>query len=170
MATMSQDAERSARRVSFFRTEGAPSLDDTGMMSAPEFPNLASGDEAPMPPEGMIRESRVTVPFRDPGGSGLSLVVADFGPGYLLPRHSHSSDCAYYVLAGQAIMGKRVLEAGDGFFVPKNCPYAYRAGPEGVKVLEVRNSCSFDIRVLERDLGRYHESFTTSLSAANRTD
>jgi len=166
---MSRDTEGPERRLSFFRTEGAPTLDATGMMSAPQFPNLPDGAGSPAtPPVDMIEKSRVTVPFHDPQGSGLSLVVADFGPGYLLPRHSHSSDCAYYVLAGQAILGTRVLEAGDGFFVPRDCPYGYRAGPEGVKVLEVRNTCSFDIRVLERDLSRYYQRFVESLADPDR--
>jgi hypothetical protein len=35
-------------------------------------------------------------------------------------------------------MGSRVLRAGDGFFVPNGMPYKYRAGPEGVEVLEFR--------------------------------
>ena len=73
--------------------------------------------------------------YGDPGGpgdDGLSLVWARFGANYRLPRHSHSVDCLYYVLAGEIRMGNRVVKAGDGFFAPADAPYGYVAGPEGV--------------------------------------
>jgi hypothetical protein len=82
----------------------------------------------------------VTPLFHQPGPDGMSLVHAWFGPHFPLFRHSHPKhgDCLYYVVAGQAILGSRVLGAGDGFFVPNGMPYKYRAGPEGVEVLEFR--------------------------------
>lgn len=84
--------------------------------------------------------SAVTPLFHQPGPDGMSLVHAWFGPHFPLFRHSHPKhgDCLYYVVAGQVIMGSRVLGAGDGFFVPNGMPYKYRAGPEGVEVLEFR--------------------------------
>jgi hypothetical protein len=82
----------------------------------------------------------VTPLFFQQGPDGMSLVHAWFGPHFPLFRHSHPKygDCLYYVVAGQVIMGSRVLTAGDGFFVPNGMPYKYRAGPEGVEVLEFR--------------------------------
>ena len=70
----------------------------------------------------------------------MSLVHAWFGPNLPLYSHSHPrhGDCLYYVLAGQIVMGSRVLNAGDGFFVPNATPYKYRAGAAGVEVLEFR--------------------------------
>ena len=59
---------------------------------------------------------------------GMSLVWSWFGPDYPLPRHSHNADCLYYVVAGEARMGNRVIAAGAGFFVPAGAPYAYTAG------------------------------------------
>jgi hypothetical protein len=84
--------------------------------------------------------SAVTPLFFQQGPDGMSLVHAWFGPHFPLFRHSHPKygDCLYYVVAGQIIMGSRVLSAGDGFFVPNGMPYKYRAGPEGVEVLEFR--------------------------------
>ena len=70
----------------------------------------------------------------------MSLVHAWFGPGYRLPRHTHSADCLYYVISGSAVLGNHTLRAGDGFFVPANAPYQYDAGPEGVEVLEIRGA------------------------------
>jgi hypothetical protein len=82
----------------------------------------------------------VTYLFGDGDTSGMSLKYIWFGPHLPLYRHSHplGGDCLYYVLAGQAILGNRVLSAGDGFFVPNGMPYKYRAGAEGVEFLEFR--------------------------------
>jgi hypothetical protein len=84
--------------------------------------------------------SAVTPLFAQGGTDGMSLVHAWFGPNFPLFRHSHPKygDCLYYVVAGEIHMGSRVLKAGDGFFVPNGAPYKYRAGPDGVEVLEFR--------------------------------
>jgi hypothetical protein len=84
--------------------------------------------------------SAVTPLFAQGGADGMSLVHAWFGPNFPLFRHSHPKfgDCLYYVVAGEIIMGSRVLKAGDGFFVPNGAPYKYTAGPNGVEVLEFR--------------------------------
>ena len=88
-----------------------------------------------------IAPGAVTTPlFWQGGPDGMSLVHAWFGPHFPLFRHSHPKfgDCLYYVVSGQVIMGSRVLKAGDGFFVPNGMPYKYKAGPDGVEVLEFR--------------------------------
>jgi len=84
--------------------------------------------------------SIVTPMFNQPKPDGMSLVHVWFGPNFPLFRHSHPQhgDCLYYIVAGSLIMGSRVLKAGDGFFLPNGMPYKYRAGPEGVEVLEFR--------------------------------
>src|SRR5262249_53676571 len=68
------------------------------------------------------------------------------------PRHSHSADCLYYVVSGEAHMGSRVLKPGDGFFILAEAPYAYTAGPEGVEVLEFRHATTFDIKIRDKTL------------------
>ena len=82
----------------------------------------------------------VTPLFGQDGPAGMSLVHAWFGPHFPLFRHSHPKfgDCLYYIVAGSAVLGSRVLKPGDGFFVPNGMPYKYRAGPEGVEILEFR--------------------------------
>jgi quercetin dioxygenase-like cupin family protein len=110
--------------------------------------------------------SRLTVPFRQEGPGGFSLVTVEFGPGFLLPRHSHSSDCLYYIIDGQIEMGSRVLGAGDGFFLPADQPYAYRAGPQGVKLLEFRHRAAFDMKIHERDMARYRAKAAAALGGA----
>ena len=153
-----------------FRARDAPRLDDTGMMSAPEFAD-PKGAEALA--EGSYREKstaaqRVTVPFLQQGEGAMSLLLGDFQPGFTVWRHSHSLDCLYYIVSGEANLGGQTLGPGDGFFVPANHPYTYTAGPEGVKVLEIRNGTQFDMQVLETDMKRYVEKAEALLDAQGR--
>lgn len=162
-----EDARNASNRFAFFTSKGAPLLEETGMMDTPVYPNSVSAPSAnpPSRSDATMTAQRVTVPFRE-DGDGFSLVSVEFGPGYLLPRHSHSSDCLYYVVEGQAIMGTRVLEAGEGFFLPKDFPYAYKAGPEGVKILEIRHQTSFDMQILEKDMVKWRDKAEASLASA----
>ena len=107
-----------------------------------------------------------SVPFRQQGSDGMSLVSLDFAAGAMLPRHSHSTDCLYYVISGGIVMGARELGPGDGFFVPANQPYGYRAGPEGVKLLEFRRSTGFDTVFHEKDPARFRAKAEASLAEA----
>ncbi|WP_056601534.1 MULTISPECIES: cupin domain-containing protein [unclassified Sphingomonas] len=99
--------------------------------------------------------------FRDPDPQGFSMVRAWAKSGFMLPRHSHSADCLYYVLAGEMHMGSVVLRAGDGVYVPRDNVYTFTAGPEGMEMLEFRNAASFDMRLRDNDAahwGRIMES------------
>jgi quercetin dioxygenase-like cupin family protein len=79
---------------------------------------------------------------------GFSLTYLWFKSGFHLPRHSHSVDCAYYVVGGSLQLGNDILGKGDGFFVPADVPYSYVAGPKGVEVLEFRHHPCRDIRLM----------------------
>jgi mannose-6-phosphate isomerase-like protein (cupin superfamily) len=150
-----------------FRAGDAPLLDETGMMGPPEFvddvgaKSLATGTYR----EKSTAAQRVTVPFCQQGAGGMSLLVGDFDPGFTVWRHSHSLDCLYFIISGEANLGGQKLGAGDGFFVPANHPYTYSAGPEGVRVLEIRNGSNFDMQVLETDMKRYIEKAEALLDA-----
>jgi len=85
------------------------------------------------------------------GAPGISLTKVWFKSGFPLPLHSHSGDCLYYILAGSIKMGTEVLGTGDGFFVGNDVPYTYTAGPEGVEVLEFRNTNELNIRFMARN-------------------
>lgn len=76
----------------------------------------------------------------------MSLTYAWFKSDFPLPLHSHDADCLYYIIAGSLKLGTEMLGAGDGFFVGKDVPYAYKPGPEGVEVLEFRGADHFDIK------------------------
>ena len=56
-----------------------------------------------------ITGSHDEVLFRDED-TGFSLVRVWFAPYYVLPRHTHSVDCLYYVVRGSLTMGNQVLE------------------------------------------------------------
>jgi quercetin dioxygenase-like cupin family protein len=103
--------------------------------------------------EGVGEQTRVL--FREAGEDGMSLVYAWFKSGYVLPFHSHDSDCLYYVLGGELRMGSHVLRKGDGMFIPRDQAYGYEAGPEGVEVLEFRNATRFNLRYGRNDGRRW---------------
>jgi hypothetical protein len=84
------------------------------------------------------------------GAPGVSLSRVWFKSGYPLPLHSHSSNCLYYILAGSLRLGTETLGAGDGFFVGTDVPYTYTPGPEGVEVLEFRDTDQLNIRFMAR--------------------
>ena len=137
------------RGITLFRHEDAPDLDATDMMSTPTF-----SEDFVRPPNAdtaaVVAGQSVRVLYRQSDEEGgFSLVYAWFKPHFSLPRHSHDADCLYYVVAGTALLGKQVLKAGDGFFVPTGAPYQYSAGPEGVEVLEFRHVNSFGMKVTE---------------------
>jgi hypothetical protein len=95
----------------------------------------------------------VRVLFDEGGENGFSLVWSWFGPHFPLTRHSHSENCLYYVVRGEAHLGNRVVKAGSGFFLPANAPYAYSAGPERIEILEFRDRNQFDMRITESAAG-----------------
>ncbi len=92
-----------------------------------------------------------SVLFCEPEAAELSLCHAWFKSDYVLPRHSHSADCIYYVLSGEVAMGTQTLRKGDGIFIPANDAYTLKAGPQGAEVLEFRNATHFDIHFKGND-------------------
>ena len=161
-----------AGKLAIFTAAEAPTLDETGMMDAMTFTEDGAND-APITVAEMERfktAGRLTVPFRQEGPGGFSLVSIEFAPGYLLPRHSHSCDCLYYVVEGGIVMGRRELGPGDGFFLPAEQVYAYHAGPKGVKLLEIRCSTDFDMKVYEKDMVTYRAKAMEMMGAAARME
>jgi quercetin dioxygenase-like cupin family protein len=143
--------QQQQRAMTFYRAEDAPTLEDDGIMTlgAMEI-DPAVGEAVDL--RLLNAGQHVTVLFKGEGPDGFSLVHARFEPGYRLPRHSHSADCLYYVVSGEAHMGSRVLKPGDGFFILAEAPYAYTAGPDGVEVLEFRHATTFDIKIRDKTL------------------
>jgi hypothetical protein len=63
--------------------------------------------------------------FHEDRPGGFRLVHASFGPGYRLPRHTHSADCLYYVVSGEAIMRNRT-DRVERVLLPR-CPRRLRS-------------------------------------------
>lgn len=94
------------------------------------------------------------------GAPGFSLTKVWFKSGYPLPLHSHTSDCLYYIVAGSIRVGTEELGPGDGFFVGSDVPYTYTTGPQGVEVLEFRNTDHLNIRFMSRKKAFWEKAAT----------
>ncbi|BCG04940.1 hypothetical protein PPGU19_095080 (plasmid) [Paraburkholderia sp. PGU19] len=129
-----------------FREEKAESLDEAGVM-VNHSSSVANAGIRKVVEAGLEEGYVAKCLFRSPDPDGFTLIYLWFKGNYVLPTHTHNTDCLYYVIAGEIHLGKQVLTAGDGFFLGADTPYGYTAGPQGVEVLEFRNSTAFDITV-----------------------
>lgn len=132
-------------RFAIFRAAEATDFEESGLMTTRPLTEIEAAGAGRAVAAGVMEGTRVKLLFQMPG---LSLAHAWFKSGFPLPRHSHDTDCLYYVLAGSLRIGVEELARGDGFFVGKDVPYTYTPGPQGVEVLEFRGSNAFDIRLL----------------------
>lgn len=66
------------------------------------------------------------------------LFEVQFGPNTVVQPHAHLYDEIIYVIAGQLILGSRVLEAGSSVFIAGQTLYSFRAGPDGVHFVNFR--------------------------------
>ncbi|MBU6268828.1 MAG: cupin domain-containing protein [Sphingomonadales bacterium] len=149
-----------------FRAIDALDYANAGVMTndaAPDATTLAG--MAALMDAGMLDGARVSLLFSRPG---LSLTYVWFKSGYALPRHSHSADCAYFIIAGSLRMGEEELGPGDGFFIGTDVPYAYTPGANGVEVLEIRTSNQFDFKALVGNATWYDNAAERTRAAHDR--
>ena len=59
-------------------------------------------------------------------------------PDTVVHSHAHLCDEIFYVIAGQLILGSRVLEPGSSVFIPGLTLYSFRTGPDGVHFVNFR--------------------------------
>jgi quercetin dioxygenase-like cupin family protein len=154
---MSEDGKRPKRRVEFFYAKDAGPLDHDRMPTELTAPEAGAGLAKLMQAAPMGAGEDTKLVFAEAGATGMSIVKVWFKSGYILPAHSHSSDCLYYVVAGQVRMGKHLLGPGDGFFLPADHAYSYEAGPEGVELLEFRNATHFNIVINDVGEARWND-------------
>lgn len=140
-----------------FRARDAVDFEESGMMTASgPFSEAAGVASQAMIDEGMLEGSKLRVLYRRPGGMNLTYVW--FKSGFPLPLHSHSSPCLYIVIGGSLRIGTNELGPGDGFYLDADVPYIYEPGPEGVEVIEIRDTDSFDIRLRGRNVKWWHKA------------
>jgi len=132
-------------RFEIFRRSEALNLEESGILTDAGTPesDLAAIGEAVEAGLGAGYETRVL--YATPK---FSLIYLWYKSGFPLPRHTHDVDCLYAVIGGSLKLGTEELQAGDGFFVGAEVPYAYTAGDQGVEVLEFRSVGTFDIKLL----------------------
>lgn len=160
------DPAAPASRFRIFRACEAATLDERHMPTQNVMPVDAAGI-AESGAAGAGEGAMAKLLFADPV-SGMSLGYVWFKPGFVLPRHSHDADCAYYVISGEAHLGTEVLRAGDGFFVPAGHNYQYTAGPEGVEVLECRNATRFNLRLSGNGAAAWRRAADAALANRDR--
>jgi hypothetical protein len=135
----------SKTKFQIFRAKDAVTLEESGIMSLPEFTPVQIEGMTEMYAPNLARGDEVKILFNMPG---FSLAHVWFKKDYPLPRHSHNCDCLYYIIAGSLTMGTETLGPRDGFFLPADVPYTYRPGPDGVELLEFRHATHFNFNLL----------------------
>ena len=150
---MSKEIPRGAR-MRIFRAAEAYEVDETIMPMAGLDENVLAGFQQ-VSGSGLEDGHRVRCLFQDKTGTGMSLVHIWYKSGFVLPQHRHDADCVYYVIAGEIHAGNAVVGQGDGLYIPKDHDYTYMAGPEGVELLEFRNTATFNILFNGKDPGQW---------------
>ena len=149
-----------------FRAVDALDYANAGVMTNEDAPDeTTTTGMAALLQAGMLEGAQVSLLFSRPG---LSLTYVWFKSGYALPRHSHSADCAYFIIAGSLRMGDEELGPGDGFFIGTDVPYAYVPGAAGVEVLEIRTSNLFDFKALVGSATWYENAARRTGAALDR--
>ncbi len=144
--TNSQGPEKKVpETMQIFRADDARPLEETDIMSLPEFTPEQLEGMAGMHQPDRARGDEVKVLVNLPG---FSLTHVWFKKDYPLPRHSHDADCLYYIIAGSLRLGTEELGPRDSFFLPADVPYTYTPGPDGVELLEFRHATQFDFKLL----------------------
>lgn len=136
---MSETTETSKFQI--FRAKDGKGLMEEGCMTLEPYTPVQREGMTKLIESGYLEGDKVTVLVNIPG---FSLTHVWFKKDYPLPLHSHDADCLYYIIAGSLRMGSEELGPRDSFFVPADVPYAYKPGPDGVELLEIRHANSFN--------------------------
>jgi len=135
------DEAQDTSKMQIFRHKDASGLMEAKCMTVEPFTPAQREGMDKVVAAGFMEGDEVKVLCDIPG---FSLTHVWFKPGYPLPLHSHDVDCLYYIIAGEIRLGTEVLAERDSFFIPAGVPYAYKPGPEGVELLEIRNRGRFN--------------------------
>jgi hypothetical protein len=141
--TENKGSGQAAARFQIYRASDARNYAEHNVMSMDAITPVAAQGLGHFQGAGEGDGQLVRLLFATPG---FSLTHVWFKSGYPLPLHSHNSDCLYYIVAGSLQVGRETLGVGDGFFIRRNVAYTYVPGPQGVEVLEFRNTDNFNIR------------------------
>lgn len=68
----------------------------------------------------------------------LQLLELDYLPNAAIDIHAHREDEIIYVVAGEMHIGNRMLGPGATVFIAGHTLYGFKAGPEGLRMLNFR--------------------------------
>jgi hypothetical protein len=146
------DSASNRPRFEIFRGSQARDYGEHNLMAIEDVSPLIADGLSHFNEAGEGDGQQVKLLFSAPG---FSLTHVWFKSGYPLPLHAHRSDCLYYIIAGNINLGTESLGPGDGFFVGTDVPYTYAPGPNGVEVLEFRNTDELNIRFLTKTVAAW---------------
>jgi quercetin dioxygenase-like cupin family protein len=66
-----------------------------------------------------------------------SMQFIDYAPGHEDPVHSHDTGEVMIVIAGSLQLGDTTSGPGSAVYIPRDTPYAIRAGDEGVRYFRI---------------------------------
>jgi hypothetical protein len=155
-------AESDAPNFEIFRARDAQDYAEGGPMDAVPMTAIETEGFQHLMEAGFGDGGQVKLLYSRPG---MSLTYCWFKSGYPLPRHSHSADCLYFIVAGSLKIGTEQLGPGDGFFLGSDVPYAYVPGDDGVEVLEFRTSNAFDFKALANNKAYWDKALANLLAA-----
>lgn len=162
---MSDTRKHDRRRLIVFRSDEADEVTDD-MMPREGIDETVTAALSQLGAVNVGVGEKTRLLFKEPGDDGMSLLYVWFKSGYVLPFHSHSTDCLYYILAGELRMGSHVLHQGDGIFIPGGHAYGYEAGPDGVELLEFRNASRFNLKFTPGANQRWEQLVQTYMGRA----
>ncbi|MCB2059416.1 MAG: hypothetical protein R3E09_11915 [Novosphingobium sp.] len=161
---MAED-QQDTSKFQIFRAEDAKGLMEEGCMSLEPYTPVQREGMNKLLESGYMEGDEVKVLVNIPG---FSLTHVWFKKDYPLPLHSHNADCLYYIIAGSLRIGNQELGPRDSFFVPADVPYAYKPGPDGVELLEIRQEGQFNFATHGKTPAYWEKLAETA--AANRED
>jgi quercetin dioxygenase-like cupin family protein len=93
--------------------------------------------------------------FIEPGGAAaLQLFEIDYLPGAVIDVHAHDEDEIIYIVSGEMHLGDRVLGAGGTVFIAGNTLYGFKAGPQGLRMLNFRPRADMSFVTRDQFLAR----------------
>lgn len=140
-------------RLSFFRLDSAQDIDIVGAAGMSAIPESIT--EQVDVDDFFDGRMKVQPCVARPNEDGMSLGAYWFEPNFTMPRHHHDTDQIVMVVEGELHQGKRVLTPGCGYFTKAGTTYAFKAGPEGCRILEFRNVTGFATTFVENDPARW---------------
>ncbi len=157
-----QTDEADAPSFEIFRARDGHDYVEGGSMEAVPMTEIETAGMQKLFEGGMMEGGQVKLLYSRPG---MSLTYCWFKSGYPLPRHSHNTDCCYFIVSGSLKIGTEELGPGDGFFIGTDVPYTYTPGPDGVEVMEFRTSDKFDFRAMANNKTYWDKQLANLLAA-----